>query len=91
MSGAVKAAAGLFTSGVPDASNQKAEEYLDKAISMDEDNILFHLDFAKHYMKVDQPEKAKPLLEKILTLEPQMKDDPKYVAEAKEMLSDIES
>lgn len=91
MSGAVKAAAGLFSGGIPDASNQKAEEYLSRAISMDEDNILFHLDFARHYMKVDQPEKAKPLLEEILTIEPQMKDDPKYIAEAKEMLNDIES
>lgn len=91
MSGAVKAAAGLFSGGIPDASNQKAEEYLSKAISLDEDNILFHLDFAKHYLKVDKPEKAKPLLEKILTIEPQMKDDPKYIDEAKEMLNDIES
>jgi len=86
MSGAVKAAAGLFSSGIPDASNEKAEEYLKKAISMDKDNILFHLDLAKHYLKVEQPEKAKQLLEEILTIEPQMKDDPGYVDEAKELL-----
>ena len=91
MSGAVKVAAGLFSGGVPDASNDKAEEYLKKATSMDEDNILFHLDFAKHYLKVGQPQKAQPLLEKILTIEPQMKDDPKYIEEAEEMLHQIES
>lgn len=91
MSGALKAAAGLFTSGIPDASNEKAEEYLRKAISMDEDNILFRLDLAKHYLKVDQPDKAKPLLEEILTIEPQMKDDPGYINEAKEILEEINS
>ncbi len=90
MSGALKAAAGLFSSGIPDASNEKAEEYLKKAISMDKDNILFHLDLAKHYLKVDQPEKAKPLLEEIITIEPQMKDDPKYINEAKELLENVD-
>jgi FimV-like protein len=90
MSGALKAAAGLFSSGIPGASNEKAEEYLKKAISMDKDNILFHLDLAKHYLKVDQPEKAKPLLEEIITFEPQMKDDPEYINEAKELLENVD-
>lgn len=88
-SGAVKAAAGLFSSGIPDASNQKAEEYLNKAISMDEDNILFHLDLAKHYMKIDRREKARPLLKEILSIDPQMKDDPRYIKEAEQLLEDI--
>ena len=86
MSGAVKAAAGLFSGGIPDASNEKAEEYLRKAISLDEDNILFHLDLAKHYLEVDEPEKARPLLKEVQDMEPQMKDDPGYIKEAEEML-----
>ncbi|WP_340105200.1 tetratricopeptide repeat protein [Rhodohalobacter sp. 8-1] len=90
MSAAVKAAAGLFTGGIPDASNEKAEEYLKKAISMDEDNILFHLDLAKHYMKVDRPEEAIPVLREIMNMESQMKDDPAYINEAKEMLDEID-
>lgn len=90
MSTAVKAAAGLFTGGIPDASNEKAEEYLKKAISMDGDNILFHLDLAKHYLKIDQPEEARPVLEDIQTLEPQMKDDPAYIDEAEDMLADLD-
>ena len=90
MSGAVKAAAGLFSSGIPDASNEKAEEYLQKAISMDEDNILIRLDLAKHYMKVGRPEHARPLLKEIQDIKPQMKDDPGYIKEAEQMLNEIE-
>ena len=87
LSGTIKAAATLF-GGIPDASNEKAEEYLSKAITLDSDNILFRLDFAKHYRKVGQPEKARELLEAILATEPQMKDDPTYIQEAEEMLAE---
>lgn len=88
MSGAVKTAAGLFSGGIPDASNEKAEEYLNKAISLDKDNILFHLDLAKHYLKIDRPEDARPLLEEILKMEPQMKDDSRYINEADQLLEE---
>jgi len=90
MSRAVKMAAGLFSGGIPDASNEKAEEYIKKAISMDEDNILFHLDLAKHYLKVDQPEQARPILKEITEMEPQMKDDPGYIRESEEFLENID-
>lgn len=89
MSGAVKAAAGLFSGGIPDASNEKAEEYLEKAISIDEDNILFHLDLAKHYLEVGNENRARTLLEDIIKMEPQMKDDPGYIDEAEQFLEDL--
>lgn len=88
-SSAEKMAAGLFSKGVPDASNDKAEEYLLKATEMDEENILFLQDLAKHYLKVDKPEKAKEVLSKILEVEPVMKDDEAYQQEAKDLLSDL--
>lgn len=89
INGAIRAAATFF-GGIPDASNEKAEEYLNRAIMLDSDNILFRLDFAKHYRKVNQPAKARELLEDILTLEPQMMDAPVYLEEAKKMLSEVE-
>lgn len=90
MSGVAKFAAGLFSGGIPDASNEKAEEYLEKAISMDEDNILFHIDLAKHYLEVDKESRARTLLEEIADMDPQMKDDPDYKEEAKNLLSDLD-
>jgi|AntRauTorcE11897_2_1112592.scaffolds.fasta_scaffold01774_2 tetratricopeptide (TPR) repeat protein len=90
MSGLAKTAAGLFSGGVPDASNDKAEEYLEKATSMDKDNILFHIDFAKHYLKVDRRGDARDLLLEILNMEPHMKDDPGYIEEAEQLLNEIQ-
>lgn len=84
-----RAAAGLFSRGVPDASNDKAEEYLLKATEMDEDNILFLQDLAKHYLNVDKPEKAKEVLSEILEIEPVMKDDEAYQQEARDLLTDL--
>lgn len=84
-----RAAAGLFSKGVPEASNDKAEEYLLKATEMDEDNILFLQDLAKHYLKVDKPEEAKEVLSEILKAEPVMKDDEAYQQEARDLLSDL--
>lgn len=89
MSGIAKFTAGLFSGGIPDASNEKAEEYLEKAISMDKDNILFHIDLAKHYLEVDSESQARPLLEEIVNMEPQMKDDPRYIEEAEQLLNKI--
>lgn len=90
MSGAVKTAAGLFSGGIPDASNEKAEEYLEKAISMDQDNILFRLDLARHYLEVDNESRARTLLEEVTHMDPQMKDDLDYKEEAKSLLSDLD-
>jgi tetratricopeptide (TPR) repeat protein len=90
MSGVARKVAGLFSGGIPDASNDKAEEYLKKATLMDEDNILFHIDFAKHYLKVDRRSDARDLLLEILNMEPHMKDDPGYIEEAEQLLNDIE-
>lgn len=89
VSAAVKAAAGLFSKGLPDASNQKAEEYLEKAVTMDKEKILFHLDLAKHLLKVDKRDRARTVLEKIVRTEPKMKDDPAYKKEAEELLSSL--
>lgn len=86
----VKAATGLFSEGLPDASNEKAEEYLEKAVKMEPENILFNLDLAKHLLEVDKDQRAKEVLEKITGLEPKMKDDPSYKKEAKKLLSELE-
>jgi tetratricopeptide (TPR) repeat protein len=86
-----KTAVGLFSGGIPDASNEKAEEYLNRAVSLDQTSILFHLDLAKHYRKLEQHQEAAELFEKILTLEPHMKDDPGYIKQAERMLRETHS
>ncbi|PWN07981.1 tetratricopeptide repeat protein [Rhodohalobacter mucosus] len=89
VSGLGRAAAGLFGEGLPDASNEKAEAFLKRAISLNSDNILFRMDLAKHYLKTDRGNDAKEVLNELLSLEPQMKGDEKLLEEAEEMLRNL--
>lgn len=90
VSRAEKAAARLISGGLPDASNENAEKYLKKAVEMDEDNILFRLDLAKHYLEVDNNDAAREQLQQILELDPKMQDDPMYKEEAEKLLDEID-
>ena len=85
-----RTAAYTLFGGVPEgAENDKAEEYLNKAIEFDPNMILYHLDLAKFYEMKDEQGKAKKLLEKIVHMEPRYKDDPEHKQEAQEMLAEL--
>lgn len=84
-------AARFISRGIPGgATNETAEEYLHKAINLDPDNILIRLDLARHYVRTDENEKAIPMLENILEMKPEVKDDPRHLEEAEELLSDLQ-
>jgi tetratricopeptide (TPR) repeat protein len=89
VSGAERAAARFLSGGLPDGSNEKAEKYLKKAIEMDDEQILFRLDLARHYLETDEQEKAKPILKGILEMEPVTKYDPGKIEEAEELLNSL--
>ncbi len=87
---AERTAARFISQGIPDgASNETAEEYLEKAIDLDPDNIITRLDLARHYLRAGEDEKAIPVLEEILDMEPIYKDDPEHLEEAEELLSNL--
>lgn len=88
---AEKIAARFISKGIPEgASDETAEEYLNKAIELNPDHMLFRLDLARHYLRSAQDEKAIPVLKKILEMEPDLKDDPEYLEEAEELLADLQ-
>lgn len=89
ISGAEKFAANLISEGVPDGSNDKAEEYLKKAIEMMPECILFRLDLAKHYMKVDEDDKAKEVLEEIEDMDVELPSEGQLKEEAANILEDL--
>jgi len=89
ISGGEKFAANLISKGVPDASNEKAEEYLKKAIDMMPESILFRLDLAKHYLKVDDEESAKKVLEEVSDMEVELPNEEPLKEEAEELLEDL--
>lgn len=83
-------AARTFFGGLPKgASNKKAEEAFQKALEMNPENILIHLDFARHFKRTGETEKAIELLSKIQTIEPKYKDDPNHIARAQKILQDL--
>jgi len=84
-----RVAARFISRGLPQGSNEKAEEYLKKAIQMNKDRILFQMDLARHYLKVGEEEKGVKVLERILELEPRTMDDPGKIEEAKELLGKL--
>lgn len=86
-----RTAARFISEGIPDgASNETAEEYLNKAIELNPGHILFRLDLARHYIRAEEDEKAVPVLQEILEMEPDLKDDPQLLIEAEELLSDLQ-
>jgi len=78
---AAKLIYGTLPSG---ATNEKAEEYLKKAIQLDPSVILFRLDLAQHYQENGQRKKALPVLESILSMEPVSANDRIDMEEARE-------
>jgi len=89
--GAERFAANFISEGIPDASNEKAEEYLKKAMELDPDSILIRYDLAMHYVRSDQEDKAIPVLEELLTIEPELKDGKRHLDEAEKLLNDLKS
>lgn len=76
--------------GVPEgASNEKAEEYLNKAVEFSDDMILYNLDLARFLADNGDQLKAKQLLEDLLAMDNQFKDDPGLKKEAKDLLSQL--
>ncbi len=79
----------FISGGLPEASNETAEEYLKKAVELDETSILFRWDLAHHYIAVGEDEKAIEVLEELIHMEPQRKDDPQKIENAKILLDDL--
>jgi FimV-like protein len=82
-------AARLIAGGIPDGSNEKAEEYFHKSLELDPDHVLTRMDLAKHYIETDQKEKAREVLKDVTEMEPLTKDDPRLIEKAKTMLDGL--
>lgn len=91
VSRAERFAARFISAGLPDGSNENAEEYLKKAIDLEPESIIIRLDLAMHFKRAGESSKAVPVLEELLSLdlEPQTKDDPDHLERARSMLEDL--
>lgn len=84
-----KFAARTFMGGLPRASNEKAEEAFQNALEMRPGSILIHLDYARHFKRTGEKDRAIEQLKSIEDLEPMYKDDPDHKEEARNMLQDL--
>jgi len=87
---AERMAANLLFGGIPEASNEKAVQYLQKAVSLRPDFILYRYDLARAYEKVGKEEKARDILVKALTLKPKTEDDPETLKKCQKMLDRLQ-
>lgn len=84
-------AAGVFSKGLPDgASNNKAEEYIKKAMELIPDQaIRFKLDLARHYERSGQKQKAIVILQEVLEESPQNEIDQWNLNRAEKLLNEL--
>lgn len=79
----------LIYGGMPKASYESAIECYNKAINLRPDYILYYLDLAITYERVNKDDLAIAILTKAVALKPVTPDDPGYLKECKEMLADL--
>ena len=71
------------------ASKDKAEEYLQRAIRMEPDEILFQLDLGQHHQEFGERSKSIPIFERVLAMNPKSENDNHYQQEARERLESL--
>lgn len=88
---AQKLAAGMFSKGLPEgASNQKAVEYVEKAIELNPDQKLrFKLDLARHYQRAGANQKAISVLKEVVKMNAETEIDKWNLERAGELLQEL--
>lgn len=84
-------AAGLFSEGLPEgASNQKAVEYMQKAIRIQpEQTLRYKLDLARHYERAGQNTNAIQTLKEIVQITPKNNIDQWNLERARDLLKKL--
>ncbi|MGN8225788.1 tetratricopeptide repeat protein [Gracilimonas sp. BCB1] len=84
-------AAGLFSNGLPEgASNQKAVEYMQKAMRLQPEQALrYKLDLARHYERAGENSKAIQTLKDIVQITPRNDIDRWNLERARELLDKL--
>jgi tetratricopeptide (TPR) repeat protein len=79
----------LIYGKMPKASYENAVDCFNKAINYKPEYILYYKDLAKALIKLKKYDQARNVINKTLSMEQITLDDPKYVAECKEMLAKL--
>ena len=86
---AERMAAKYLFGGVPEASVDKALEYMEQAVERKPKAILYRYDLAKLYLRLDEEEKATSMLKGTVSLKSRIPRDDKLLRKSRELLEDI--
>lgn len=86
-----RAAANTLFGGIPgDASNQKAADAIQKAIDLNDNNILYYYDLAKVYEEMGYEQRAVAFCESAVKLESRTPDDPMLKEQCRKLIFDLQ-
>ncbi len=88
---ALRAIARTLYGQLPDASNDKAIEFLERAKRVGPPRVVHHIELGRSYLAADRKEEARKEIEKGLSLPSTEKDDEETKARGRESLRKIES
>jgi len=85
----LKALAQAIYGKFPDASNEKAVEYLEKAVALRPDRVAHQIELGRAYLAIGEKDKARSALEKGLSLPSAAKDDNETKERGRKALSQL--
>ncbi|MBN8711460.1 MAG: hypothetical protein BGO12_10435 [Verrucomicrobia bacterium 61-8] len=85
----LKALAQAIYGKFPDASNEKAVEYLEKAVALRPDRVVHQIELGRAYLAIGEKDKARAALEKGLSLPSLAKDDNETKERGRKALSQL--
>lgn len=85
----LKALAQAIYGKFPDASNEKAVEYLEKAVALRPDRVVHQIELGRAYLAIGEKDKARAALEKGLSLPSVAKDDNETKERGRKALSQL--
>lgn len=86
---ALRAIAQTLYGRFPEASNEKAVEYLEKSVRLAPPTVLYHAELGRAYAALGEKEKAREQLEKALRLPDRAKDDAETKKRVREVLKSL--
>ncbi len=85
----LKALAQAIYGKFPDASNEKAVEYLEKSVALRPDRVVHQIELGRAYLAIGEKDKARAALEKGLSLPSVAKDDNETKERGRKALSQL--
>ncbi|MGD8747254.1 MAG: hypothetical protein PVI44_02195 [Balneolaceae bacterium] len=83
-------AANTLFGGIPKASNEKAEEYIEKAIKLNDKYILYYYDLARVYRETGKDQQAINTCQTALKVPKLTPDDDRLKQDCRELIADIQ-